>query len=175
MERRRLLALGGLSVLTSLSGCAVGRGWCSKRRALSSDPPESPAGMTVETASWSMDLVAPRGGDRPYTVVATSRTEANETVVFPRGELEDLDPRTFIEQTNFDNSYLILVEWMGTSSSDKLSLSRIERQEQGVHLTAEVIEPCGARAGDISVHSLFVRVSDERTEAPERVTVHVDE
>lgn len=175
MERRRLLALGGLSVLSSLSGCAIGRGWCSKRRALFSDSPEIPAGMTVETASWSMDLVAPRGGDRPYTVVATSRTEANETVIFPRTKLEDLDPRTFIEQTNFDDSYLILVEWMGASSSDKLSLSRVERREQGVHLTAEVIEPCGASTSDISVHSLFVRVSDERAEASEKATVHVDE
>lgn len=175
MKRRRVLALSGLSVFPSLSGCAVGRGWCSKRRDVFSDAPETPAGITVETASWSMDLVAPRGGDRPYTVVATSLTEAKEAVIFPRTRLEDLDPRTFIEQTNFDNSYLISVEWMGASSTDELSLSRIERRERGVHLTAEVIEPCGASTGDISVHSLFVRVRDERAEAPEQATIHVNE
>ena len=174
MERRRLVALSGLSVLTGVSGCSVGRGWCSKRRALFSDSPETPDGMTVETANWSDGVIRSRGRSRPYAVVVTSVTEAKEAVGLLRTDREDLDPITFIERTTFDDSSLILVEWIGSSSSDDLELSRIERREYGVHVTAAVIEPCGPSLSDISAHSLFVRMTDERATAPERATVHVN-
>lgn len=175
MDRRRLLALSGLSALTGLSGCAVGRGWCSKKRALFSNSPDTPAGMAVETKNWGDGLIDPRGRDYPFAVVVTSAAAAKDDVARLRTNREDYDPETFIDQTNFDDSYLILIQWFGSSSSDDLELSRIERRENGVHVTAEVIEPCGASTGDMSGHSLFVRVTDERAEAPERATVHVDE
>lgn len=175
MKRRRLLALSELGALTSLSGCGVGRGWCSKRRALFSDAPETPDGMTVETANWSDGLIDSRGRVRPFAVVVTSVAEAKEVVALLRTNREDYDPITFIEETNFEESYLILVEWMGSSSSDDLTLSRIERREKGVHVTTELIEAYGAKLADMSAHSLFVRVIDEQENAPERATVHVNE
>jgi hypothetical protein len=175
MERRRLLALSGLGVLTSFSGCGVGRGWCSKRRALFSNDPETPAGMTVETKNWSDGLLDSRGRRPQFAVVVTSGTEAKDEVRSLRTNREDYDPITFIEETNFDDSSLILVEWMGSSSSDDLTLSRIERRENGVHVIADVIEPCGAKFADMSAHSLFVRVTDEQENAPERATVQVNE
>lgn len=175
MERRRFLALSGLGVLTSLSGCGVGRGWCSKRRALFSNPPETPDRMSVETKNWSDGLLDSRGRNRPFAVVVTSVAEAKVEVALLRTNREDYDPITFIKKTNFDDSYLILVEWMGSSSSDDLTLSRIERRAEGVHVTAELIEACGAKSADVSAHSLFIRVTDEKEKAPARATVHVNE
>lgn len=131
--------------------------------------------MTVETKNWGDPLIDPRGRDHPFAVVVTSTAAAKDEVPRLRTNREDYDPGTFIEQTSFDDSYLILVQWFGSSSSDDLELSRIEQRENSVHVTAEVIEPCGASTADMSGHSLFVRVIDERAAVPERATVQVDE
>ena len=174
MKRRRLLALSGFGLFTGLSGCGVGRGWCSKRRALFSDAPETPVGMTVETENWP-GVIYPRDRDRPFAVVVTSVAEAKHEVGILKSNRKDPDPITFIEQTNFNDSYLVLVDWWGSSSSDDLVLDRIERRENGVHVAAKVIEPCGPSTSDMSAHSLFIRVTDKQENPPEQATVHVNE
>lgn len=88
-------------------------------------------------------LIDPRGREHPFAVVVTSVTAAKDQVARLRTNREDYDPETFIEETNFEDSYLILIQWFGSSSSDDLELGRIERRENSVHVTAEVIEPCG--------------------------------
>lgn len=127
--------------------------------------------MTVETASWSRGFL--RNGDHelPYAVVATSRDEVADTITYPDRSY-DPDPRAFVEQTDFEQSYLILIEWGHSSSSDSLILKRIERRDPGLHVTAKVYRP-GNGASDISAHSLFIRVTDEQDGPPQEMTVEV--
>lgn len=167
MNRRQFVALGCVSVFAGSAGCSSVYGRFS-------DAPQTPEGMTVETESWGDGLLYPKGRDRPFAVVVTSASAATDEVGLLRTNREDYDPIEFIEETDFDTSYLILVEWMGASSSASLELSRIERRDYGLHVEAEVVEPHGTTTDDISAHSLFIRVPDEREDAPEQVTIHVD-
>lgn len=82
--------------------------------------------MTIETANWSDDFIDSRGRDRPFAVVVTNVAEAKEEDILLQTNREDYDPITFSKETNFDDAYLILVEWMGSSRSDGLTLSRIK-------------------------------------------------
>lgn len=164
MHRRQYLSLAGVGGVAGLAGCAN-----QITRALQS--PETPAGMTVETASWSAGFVRDGDHELPYGVVATSRDDAANNLSI--GETAyDTDPREFVDQTDFDQSYLILIEAAPGSSTDSLILKRIERRDHGLHVTAKFYRP-GNGANDVSVHSLFIRVTDEKDGPPQEMTVEV--
>lgn len=166
MKRRRFIDLGGVSFLAAASGCASVYGRFS-------GAPQLPDGMTVETVHWSHGLL--EEGDGTFAVVVTSAAAATDEVSLLRTSREDLDPIEFIEQTDFDTSYLVVVEWIGGSSSYSLELDRITRRDFGLHVGAEVVVPNGPATDDFSPHSLVIRVTDEREDAPESVTVDVRE
>jgi hypothetical protein len=168
MKRRRLVALGGVTVFGGLSGCSSVSGW----RLHTS---QTPAGMTVETEHWGDGHVDSKGRERPFAIAVTSASEAIDAVSTLRTNREDTNPIEFIEETDFDGSYLILVEWMGASSGASLELEHIERRDYGLHVEAKVVEPDGVAPSDVSTHSLFIRVTDQRGDAPERVTTNVHE
>lgn len=168
MKRRRLVALGGVTAFGGLTGCSSVYGQIS-------DAPQTPDGMTVETENWGDGHLDSIGGERPFAVAVTSASEATAEVSTLRTNREDYDPIDFIEQTDFGTSYLILVEWMGASSGASLELEHIKRRDHGLHVEARVVEPDGFAPSDVSAHSLFIRVTDEREDAPEKVTTHVRE
>jgi hypothetical protein len=168
MKRRRLVALGGITVFGGLSGCSSVSGW-------GLHTPQTPDGMTVETEHWGDGHVDSKGRERPSAIAVTSASEATDAVLTLRTNREDYDPIDFIEETDFASWYLILVEWMGASSGASLELEHIKRRDYGLHVEAKVVEPDGVAPSDVSVHSLFIRVTDEQGDAPERVTVTVRE
>ena len=163
MHRRRYLSLAGIGGVASISGCAN-----QINQALRS--PETPAGMTVETASWPSGFITTDDREWPYAVVVTSRDQAADNLAI--GETAyDNDPSAFVDQTDFDQSYLILIEYAPASGTDSLELKRIERRDHGIHVTAKVYEPNGS--DDVTTHSLFIRVTDETDDPPQDMTVEV--
>lgn len=165
MYRRRYLTLAGIGGVVSLAGCLN-----QIERAIY---PQTPAGMTVETATWSTSFVVNPNREWPYAVVVSTREEAATNIEYRETEF-DLHPRTFVDQTDFEQSYLILIEYVGnTSANDSLELKRIERRDEGLHVKAKVYHP-RTRVNNVSIHSLFIRVTDDREDTPENITVDVD-
>lgn len=164
MRRRRVLTLVGVGWVAGISGCVN-----QITRALQS--PVIPAGMTVETASWSVGGIKNDDREWPYAVVVTSRDEAADNIAYPERTFDN-GPRAFVDQTDFEQSYLILVGNVYASGTDSLILKRIERRAQGLYVTAKVYRP-GNGSNDVTGHSLFIRVTDEKDGPPQDITVEV--
>lgn len=167
MKRRRILTLIGPGLLAGVAGCA-------SVTSRFSDGPKTPEGMTVETRNWTGGFVHAEGREEPYAIVVTSADEATDRLGMHRSNREKADPITFIEHTAFADSSLIMVRWCCAPSDASLECSQIERREYGVHVEAEVNEPDGVGPGDMTTHTLFVRVTDNREDTPGRATVAVD-
>lgn len=167
MKRRRILTLIGPSLLAGVAGCPT----VTSRF---SDGPKTPEGMTVETQNWTGGFVHSEGREKPYAIVVTSADEATDKLGRHRSNRVEEDPITFIEQTEFADSYLIMVSWCCAPSDASLECSQIERRESGVHVEAEVNEPDGVGPGDMTTHTLFIRVTDNQEDTPERATIEVD-
>jgi hypothetical protein len=167
MKRRRLVALGGLTTLIGLSGCSDVYGRLS-------GAPETPEGVTVDTQSCGDGVISAEGREEPFALVASSTDEAMDGLWMGQTNREEYDPAEFIRQTDFEESYLVMVRWCCSSSGDSLALGRIEHQDYGVHIVADIVDADGLAPNDMSPHALFIRITDERKETPERATVHVD-
>lgn len=174
MKRRHLVSVTGLGVLVGLSGCAGALGRTT------------PIDMAVETEHWSERVLefqyperpedhqnpdALKRDDNPYTIVLTDESEA-------KGRLLDRDYTfidetvEFIQRTDFEQSYLVVVDWRGSSSSDTLKLNRINRTEDGLYLDIRLEQPA-TRLSDLSPHTLITRVTDERESIPENVSAGI--
>ncbi len=81
---------------------------------------------------------------------------------------------TFVEETDFDASSLVIVQ-TGMQTEPNLALEAISRTDDGIHLDVTVEHPWW-RGGndDLGIHSLLVRVTDERDDTLESVSVAIE-
>lgn len=176
------MKIAALSPMIGLSGCSS----VIDGQAVDTILPD---GMAVETSHWSNRILAfhrrappdvyenPEAPEKlvnPYPDVFIDRTRATN-----RLQSSDIDyieeAIAFIEATDFDQSYVIVIDWEYSSSSDTLSLDRIERTEHdGLHVQTRLEQP-EARLGDGSAHTLAIRVTDNAEPYPAKVSATVDE
>lgn len=160
MKRRQYLATSILGLLSLGSGCT----------ALGFDT-GVPDGMTVETRHWDQSLLKDGipaqlelGREEPilYETLLRGQETAEE-----RLQQDAPEPtRAFVVDTNFERSYLAVVEHLGSSSSDWLELRAVERQESGIHVVVELKSPWRGGFDDLSAHSLVIRITDDNEEKP---------
>ena len=163
MNRRSFLALGGLGI-----GAASGYfGWHYHSLSI-------PDGMEVETQHFERDVLSENSSRESdflkwrheYQTILTDRDAA-------RRELIDSDSVTsFLDDTGFDDSYLIVVQ-NGMQSEMELVLDGISRQGENLQLNVTINSPQGG-PDDLLTHSLLIRIIDEDGGVPERVSVDIE-
>ncbi|UTF54435.1 hypothetical protein [Natronosalvus rutilus] len=165
MNRRCVLALVGASA--SVPGVYVAWNWYQA--------PSLPDGMDVETLYVSGDVFGePVPPDRDldwreerYRIIRDGETGADK-ITFDDSAI------TFVEETDFDASSLVLVQ-TGMQTEPKLALEEISRTGDGIHLDVTVEHPWWRGVNDdLGIHSLLVRVTDERDDALESVSVAIE-
>jgi hypothetical protein len=164
MKRRAFLVFGGLGLGTA--GGYLGWRWYRS--------PSLPDGMRVETRHVEGDVFTddgPRGGgslewqEEYHTVI-------RDTEAIDRESIDDESVVRFLDDTDFEASYLVVVQ-NGMQSEMELVLDAISRREDGLYLDISIDSP---RSGpdDLLVHSLLVRVTDEGGGVPEDVSVDIE-
>ncbi|MFC7213885.1 hypothetical protein ACFQO4_07305 [Saliphagus sp. GCM10025334] len=165
MNRRRVLTLAGASA--SVPGGYVAWNWYRS--------PSLPDGMDVETLYVSGDVFGePAPPDRDlgsreerHRVIEDEETGADE-ITFDDSAI------TFVEETDFDASSLVVVQ-TGMQTEPNLALEAVSRTDDGLHLDVTVEHPWWRGVNDdLGIHSLLVRVTDERAEALESVSVAIE-
>lgn len=175
MKRRRIVSLGCLGALAWLAGCSR-VGWT-----------RTPSGTSVETRHWSTGILefhqsvsgrndrnpdAPEKERNPYTAVFTDGSNAIERLRSRENAIVR-DAIDFIEATDFDASFLVIVDWDGSSSSHALKLDRVARTDGGLRLSIRLAKPLGGQTDDLSTHTLAVRITDDRGSTPDEVSAEV--
>lgn len=162
MNRRQFLS-GGAVMAIGTAGC-LGTG----------ATPSIPDGMIVEThhrtgSHLVNDGVGP-SGERPrsYQTIIANQSKARE-------RMKEGDEITeFVQETNFDRSYLVIIVAGAWPSRYWLELRDIERTDRGVRVSVVSASPDESVGDDAAVHSLAVRVTDEDSGVPDEVAVEVN-
>lgn len=167
MKRRRYLATSCLGVVSASSGCA----------ALTGLRTSLPDGMTIDThhsvrPEALKDGVAPEVQSVDQTPVIYETLLTDGETAFDRANT-DSSAYDFIRNTDFERSYIAVVEYFGTSSSRWLELRSIERGETDVHVVAEVKTPRSGTSDDLAMHSLVVRITEEDRERPSEISAEI--
>lgn len=164
MKRRKYLASGGLG------GALVG-GYLVWNQYRS---PKLPRGMTTDTLYLEQDVLTDQSSrdsdflgwkEQYHTILDDKETAARELV--------DVEPITgFIEETDFEESYVLVIQ-NGMQSRPDLVLESIRREVNGLHVKISINSPRSV-PDDLRVHSLLIRITDEKSGIPERVTVDIN-
>jgi hypothetical protein len=96
---------------------------------------------------------------RRYVTLVTAQSEAERR--FDRSVL-DAEARAFVENTSFEDSYLVVFQAFPASSSPDYRVESVGRDEKTVHLRVTDSAPGGT--ADVTVETLLVRLP--RGEAP---------
>lgn len=167
MKRRTLLAGSGSLATTALAGCFGGPGVSSRG--------SFPAGMDVETQHRTgshlvTDDVSP-SGERPRSeqVLFTDPETATDRMT------DDAAVQRFVEETDFDESSLLVVVAAAWPSAYEMAVRTVERVDSGLEVSITVSEPGGTVGDDAAVHSLAARITDEQGEIPDRVRVRIND
>ncbi|ELY42351.1 hypothetical protein C495_15142 [Natronorubrum sulfidifaciens JCM 14089] len=89
-------------------------------------------------------------------------------------ELEDIGSVTkFIDETNFNDSYMVIVQ-NGVQSEPDLVLDTIKRIENGLKIEISIDYPWFGVNDDLITHSLLIRITDSKDGVPETVTVDIE-
>lgn len=182
MNRREAMKIAALGPTLGFSGCSSVVDGHTEDTTL-------PDGMAVETAHWSDRILtfhrrappdvyenpdAPEKLVNPYPAVFVDRTRAKNRLQSPDQDSIE-EAIAFVEATDFERSYVIVIDWGYSSSSDTLSLDRIEHTEHdGLHVHTRLEQP-DTRLSDGSLHSLAIRVTDTAVPYPAEVSATVDE
>lgn len=164
MNRRHFLALGGLGI--GAAGGYVGWRWYRS--------PSIPDGMGVETKHFERDVLSensPRESEmlewqEEYHTTIDNKDAANREII------DNESVTAFVSNTDFEESYLIVVQ-NGMQSEMELVLNTISRQENGLHLDITIDSPQSG-PDDLRIHSLFIRITDEKEGVPEEVSVDIE-
>lgn len=158
MNRRRVLSGGSLVVATGLGGC-VGT--------LAPRPDTDPDTLHAESDVWG-----DAEGSRPATRAVGEQATALERAVGPEADRF----AAFVRETDFEASYLALVQGIGVGSGTVLTLRETERVDDTLHLTVDEWPPEDdePRPGAVSVHSLTTRVARDERGLPEAVAATVE-
>lgn len=163
MKRRSVLATSAGIVFSSVAGCLGGA-------------QTAPEGMDVETRHWVADILEEgiwyqrrereESVDRYHELIDDETTAQNR---IDGGE----EVRAFVEETDFAESYLVVVQNM-MQSARWLELQQIERTTQGLDIAVETASPDEPYGDDAAVHSLAIRVTDEQAGTPDELQVTID-
>ncbi|MFW6002969.1 MAG: hypothetical protein ACOCPT_00925 [Halanaeroarchaeum sp.] len=163
MNRRRYLALAGLGI-----GAVGGyTGWRWYRA------PSVPDGMSVQPRHFERDILTEqtsRSSDflewkSEYQTVISDPETADRVLI------DDRSITRFLDDTDFEASYLIVVQ-NGMQSEMELELDSITRREDGLHLDIS-IDPPQSGPDDLGIHSLLIRITDETGDVPDDVSVTI--
>jgi len=80
----------------------------------------------------------------------------------------------FVDETDFDQSYLIVVVAGAWPSGYWLELGTVERIEDGLRVSVATASPDEPVGDDAAVHSLAIRVTDEQSDVPDRIEVTIN-
>lgn len=173
-NRRELLSIIPAGIALGTAGCVA-----SPEVSASS----TPDGMSIESAHWNGSIfedVAPHADasitldEEDVYVAVFTNSDGIRSRLHKEKRLEHPDDvERFITQTDFDQSYVVAVKWMGGSRSSILELDEIERTDDGIHIEAVADHGEGARLRDLSIQTLLVRITDEERGVPEEVTADV--
>ncbi|WP_049896460.1 hypothetical protein [Natrialba chahannaoensis] len=163
MERRKFIATSSL-----LSFGVIG---CLGREEETES--ESPVGMSVESLYRASPLA-----DGELANGLSSTPSSYQTVLADRAaaearleQHEDVD--AFINETDFNESYLVAILAGLWSSPHRLELAAMDRTESGIHAVVETVSP-DAGDHDLAYHGLVLRITDEVAGIPKTVSVEVD-
>ena len=163
MKRRRVLAASGGVLFSAVAGCLAG-------------DRSSPDGMEVETRHWVTDILEEglwyQRREREESIDRYHELVADETAA-QRQIGEDEDVMEFIEETDFTESYLIVVQNM-MQSARWLELREIQRTDRGLDIGVATASPDEPYGDDAAVHSLAIRVTDEHADPPAELHVTID-
>jgi hypothetical protein len=165
MQRRQIISMVCSSTVVTIPGCSI--------VSSNNGDPQTPEGMSVSTRNWVGAFIS-HGQKEPFAIVAATATDAIDSLAKRRSNREKDDPIEFVEQTDFDDSHLLMIRWCCAPSDASIECSRIERRDTGVHVEAEVTEPNQEGPADMSTHNLFIRVTDEQGNTPEKASVDVE-
>lgn len=162
MRRRRFLRVSALGVLSASGGCT----------ALGFDR-GVPDWTTVATRHWRSFVLEdgaasePRSGPEEPAISAAILADRETATERLR---RDSPAAEFVDGTDFERSYLAVVEYFGMSSSKELALRSLERRESAVHVTVEVKTPGKFVTADLVPHSLVVRITEENGARPTKIS-----
>ena len=165
MNRRTVLALAGIGA--GVPGGYLGWNWYNS--------PSIPDGMDVDTLYVTGNVFgepAPEDHDigskeEHHRIIVDGETAADE-ITFNDSAIE------FAEETDFNNSYLIIVQ-TGMQTEPDLALEAISRTEEGLHIDVTVEHPWWRGVNDdLGTHSLLIRIADKNDDIPESVSVDIE-
>lgn len=158
MNRRRVLSGGTLVLATSLAGC-VGT--------LAPRPDTDADTLHVESDVWG-----DADGSRPDTRAFGERATALERAVGPEADRF----AAFVRETDFEASFLALVQGIGVGSGTVLTLRGAERVDDTLHVMIDAWPPQDdePRPDAIFAHSLATRVSRGERGLPDAVAATVE-
>lgn len=167
-SRREFVRTASLGVTAGLAGCLDASGG-------------TPEEVEVARQQWSVSIVRPgyRQSDTElpvysvYRTAAAARAEIDADGRIERYSDTDAGPEvaTFVEETEFDRSTLVLVRAQRVSDV-QLEIRSVERTQTGLRVEIGVDKP--ANGGDVGVlYSLLLRITDRRRDS-NRIDVRVD-
>jgi len=162
MKRRTVLAAGGLAVLGT-GGYLYS--WLSHSATI-------PDGMTVETLYVTQPVFTEQQYERPgvresESLLVSDETAAEELFV------ESESVQQFVTKTDFEQSYVVVVDHRRSSSWDLYldSIERVSPDKLSVTGVAQNWPP--EQVDDLGVHVLLLRITDEEHPVPDNLTVTV--
>lgn len=162
MKRRRLLTL----VILGIGFPGGYLAWSHYQR------PDLPDGMSIETRYLKQDVL--RSGSLRETDHLGWKDEFHTVIEDSNRAQKHLDTGfvgDFVEATDFNSSYLLLVQ-NGMQSQPDLVLDSINRTEDGLQIDISIDAPRSG-ADDLGPHSLLFRITDRNGGVPESVTVDI--
>ena len=172
MKRRRVLIATGVSLVGAISGCLD---------MIGGDVRVVPDDMSVEghhTTGPTLEdgLLGLQDEIDSYHTLITDMATAQERLAPAESEdgggpTADPEARAFIEDTDFDQSYIVIIQY-GMPSLRWLDLRKIERMNGGIRVTVETDDD--GYNDDWAVHSKIIRITDQEEGVPDDVDVEVD-
>jgi len=167
MNRRNTLFSTAVTLSVGLSGCSL------LTTGPSGDGPTLPEGLSVETAYWdgcvlkNTPVCDTEDPQNAYNAMLSNRETARNRLV------EDATAGEFVEATDFAESYLLLVQYR-MQSARRLRLQAVEQTDTGLRVVVVTESQDGSYADDSVPHTLAIRVTDERSDTPQEISVSVD-
>lgn len=167
MNRRATLVSTTAILSVGLAGCSL------LTTGPSDDPPDLPDGLSAETHRWN-DCVL-----RDTPICDTPDLQKSHNAILSDRETarnrlaENTDANDFIEDTDFSQSYVLLVQYR-MQSARRLVLDTIERTETDLRVGVTTESPNESYGDDSVPHTLAVRITDEQSDGPRTITVSVD-
>lgn len=170
VNRRRFLAAVATGSVP-VAGCA-GR---EIRIQVLPEGPVVPDGVTVETRHWSRDAL---DSDPLSSSRTLGPTVGCHVLVAHRSAAEsrvdaDAEAAAFVRETDFERSFVVVAQNM-MQSARWLELRRIDRVDGGLEVRVVTREPDEPYGDDATVHTLAIRVTDQRSDVPSELAVTVD-